>query len=179
MTLRTRETITFAFIALFIVGVVVVLILLIFWLSGHQDLLSRMLQSTAEGELFGVAFTAGGPFGMWVIAFLLLRYASRGARIGPIKLFLRFPDPQVPPPSRPADFRNARCWYSILANGQKVSEEKVTIQTDQIDRDIYVPYVYVRAPRIKNPEFEIRLEYGGEEWFSDSYSPEKGSVNLL
>jgi phosphotransferase system glucose/maltose/N-acetylglucosamine-specific IIC component len=175
---NTRETIILALIALLIAGTVVGLILVIFLLSGHQDLLSQMLQSTAKGELFGVTFTAGGPFGMWVIAFLLFRYTIKGALIRSVKLILRFPDSQVPPPSQPADFRNAECQYLIFSNGHKVNEKKVTIQTDQIDENVYMPYIYVKVPKIENPEFQISLKYEGEEWLSDSYSPKKGNVDL-
>lgn len=177
MNPRIREIVVLALIALAIVSVVVCLILLIFLISGHKDLLSYMLQSTAKGELFGVAFTAGGPFGMWVIVFLLFRYALKGVPLS-IKLFLRFPDSEIPPPARPADFRNTKCWYLIFSNGQEMTKKLVTIQTDQIDRNVYVPYIYIKVPKFENPEFQVKLEYGGEEWFSDSYSPKKGSVDL-
>lgn len=53
MNPRIREAITVALIALVVVGVIVGLILLTFLITGHQDLLSQMLQSTAEGEFFG------------------------------------------------------------------------------------------------------------------------------
>jgi len=178
MNPRTIETLTLALIPLGIVGAVVGLILLIFVVSGHQDLLSQMLQSTAKGELSGVAFTAGGPFGMWVIAFLLFRHTTRAPPPGSIKLFLRFPEPnpQVPPPSQPAHFRDADCWYSIFSNGEKVgSDTQVMIQ---IDKDVGAPYIYVKAPAIENPEFQVRLKYREHEWFSDSYSPKKGDVDL-
>lgn len=177
MNPRAAETLTLALIALLIAAVMVGLILLIFLLSGHQELLSQMLQSTAKGELFGVAFTAGGPFGMWVIATLILLLIRKRVRLRSIKLFLRFPEsnPQVLPPSRPAHFDNAACWYSIFTNGQKVvHDKKATIHTDE-DAG---PYIYVQAPGVENPEFQVRLQYRDREWVSDSYSPKKGSVNL-
>ena len=177
MNPRAAETLTLALIGLLITAVTVGLILLIFLLSGHQGLLSEMLQSTAKGEFFGVAFTAGGPFGMWVIAVLILLLIRKRVPLRSIKLFLHFaePDPQVLPPSQPAHFHNAACWYSIFSNGQEVvRDKKATIHTDQ-DAG---PYIYVQAPGIKNPEFQVRLEYRGREWVSDSYSPKKGSVNL-
>lgn len=167
-----------ALTALGIVCVIVVLILLIFLLSGSQDLLSEMLNSTAKGELFGVAFTAGGPFGMWVIIFLLfLVYTKRHAPLGSIKLLLNFQDtnPQKTPPSQPAHFHNVKCWYSVFSNGQKVVHDKK--ERVQIDRDAG-PYIYVQAPRIENPEFQVKLEYRDQKWFSDTYSPKKGWVYL-
>lgn len=182
MTPRTRETISLALISLVIVGVIVGFILLIFWVSGHQDLLSQMLQSTAKGELFGVAFTAGGPFGMWIIAFILLRYAIKGVSLGPIKLFLRFPAAQgKSPPSRLADFRKAKCWYSIR-NGSKIVERDKKVQILSViadkEKSSVAPYIYVKAPIIENPLIEVRLEYEGKEWLSDSYPVKEGDLNL-
>lgn len=182
MNPRTEETISLALIALVIVGAVVSLILLIFRLSGHQDLLSQMLQSTAKGELFGVAFTAGGPFGMWVIAFILLWYPISGASLGPIKLFLRFPGAQEKsPPSQSPDFRETTCWYSIY-NGSEIlkRDKEVQILSDTVDREkgTVAPYIYVKAPRIENPVIEVRLEYKGKEWVSDSYPVKEGEMSL-
>ncbi len=177
MNPRTAETLTLALGALLIAVVIIGLILLIFFLSGHEELLLEMLQSTAKGEFLGVAFTAGGPFGMWVIATLILLLIRKRIPLRSIKLFLNFPepDPQVPPPSQPAHFRNAKCWYSIFSNGrQVVLDKKVTIQ---VDTDAG-PYIYVQTPGIENPEFQVKLVYVGREWFSDSYSPKKGSVDL-
>ena len=178
MNPRIRETMALTFMALVVVAVVVGLILLIFNVSGNQELLDQLLQSTAEGELFGIALTAGGPFGMWVIAFLLFRSAVKGSPMGSIKLFLRFPESGVSPPTRPSEFRNSVCSYVIFSHGEKVTEEITIIQTDQISSDVYVPYIYVKAPKIDDPEFQIKLEHQGEEWLSDSYSPKKGSVDL-
>ncbi|MFX0199100.1 MAG: hypothetical protein ACFFCW_23505 [Candidatus Hodarchaeota archaeon] len=178
MKSRIEEAVTLALYALIIVAVVVGLILSIFLVSGHKDLLSQMLQSTAKGELSGVAFTAGGPFAMWIAAFILLGFTAREAPLGTIRLLFCFPDPEMPPPSKPADFRNAKCWYLVFSNGMRIGEEPVTIHTHQIDRNIYVPYVYVKARRIENPTFQIRMEYGGRDWFSDSYSPKEGGVDL-
>lgn len=166
------------FMALVVVVVVVGLILLIFNISGNQELLDRLLQSTAEGQLLGIALTAGGPFGMWVIAFLLFRNSMRATPMGSIKLFLRFPESDVSPPSRPSEFQNSVCSYVIFSNGEKVSEETTTVQTDQMASDVYVPYIYVKAPKIDNPEFQVKLKHQGEEWLSDSFSPTKGSVDL-
>jgi hypothetical protein len=171
-----------ALTALVIVCVIVVLILLIFLLSGSQDLLTEMLNSTAKGELFGVAFTAGGPFGMWFIIFFLFllytkSYTKRHAPLGSIKLLLNFQDinSQKTPPSQTDHFHNVKCWYSVFSNGQKVVNDKK--ERVQIDRDAG-PYIYVQAPRIENPEFEVRLEYRDQRWFSDTYSPKKGWVYL-
>lgn len=177
MNQRTAEILTLALLALGIVVAVVALILLIFLLTGHQALLSEFLHSTAEGELFGVAFTTGGPFGMWIIAFLLFRFAGKQFSQGAIKLYLRFPEPQVaPPPSRTSEYHNSTCWYSVLSNGQAVGKPKET--KIQIDQDIGAPYIYVKATRVENPEFQVRFKYQEQEWLSDSYSPKTGSVDL-
>jgi hypothetical protein len=175
---RIKETLNLSLLALAVVSVVVGLILLIFKISGQQDLLSQMLQSTAEGKISGVAFTAGGPFGMWIIAFLVLRYSIGSAPLGSIKLYLRFPDPQTAPPTHPADLSAAICSYSVFSDGEEITTKRANIQTDQVDQNFYAPYIYVRAPRIDNPEFQVKLEFRGDEWLSDSYSPKKGSVDL-
>lgn len=178
MSQQIRETITLAIVSLLIAAVAVGLILTVFLFSGHENLLKEMLQSTAEGKIEEVAFTAGGPFGMWVIAFLMLRFAMRKTKLYSIKLFLRFPDSLPQPPVRPTEFRNAKCWYVTLSNGQEIDRKDVTIQTDQIHKDVYVPYIYVEPSKIENPEFQVFLEYESEEWLSDSYSPKKGSIDL-
>lgn len=178
MSQHIKETITLAMVSLLIVAVAVGLILTVFLFSGHEDLLKEMFQSSAEGKIVEVAFTASGPFGMWVIAFLMLRFAMRKTKLYSIKLFLRFPDSLPQPPVRPAEFRNSKCWYVTLSNGKEIDRKDITIQTDQIHRDVYVPYIYVEPSKRENPEFLIFLEYGGEEWLSDSYSPKKGSVDL-
>jgi len=181
MNPRTGEIITITLVSLAIVSVVVGLILLIFMLSGHQDLLSQMLQNTAKGEVLSVAFTAGGPFGMWIITFILIRYTISGIPLVTMKIFLHFPKPQQAPPSKPSDFRNAKCWYSIFSDGTKViNDTEVTILADLVDRErnVYVPYIYVKDPGIENPEFQFKLEYGGQEWYSDSLSLKNRSVDL-
>lgn len=183
MNPRTVEYLILAFVPLAIVCVVVGLIMAIFMLSGHEELLTQMLQATARGELSGVAFTAGGPFAMWIAAFVLFRHATKGAPPGSVRLNLHFAqddrDLQSPPPSEPAHFHRSTCWYSVFSGDQKVDEDKkVTVHTDQVDRGHYVPYIYVEVPKIEDPLFQVRLEYGGREWISDSYSPRKGVANL-
>ena len=180
MTPRARETVLLAVISLLIAAVIVGLILVVFLVSGNQELLSQMLQNTVEGELLGIIFTAGGPFGMWVIAFVLLIYIlKRSQSLGAIRLMLRFPDSPTPPPSQPAHFNQAKCWYSVFSNGQtKFMEQEVPILTIQSSPGVYAPYIYVKAPGVEDPEFQVRLEYEQTEWFSDSYSPKKGGVDL-
>jgi hypothetical protein len=183
MNPRIKDAITLAIIALGIVAAVILIILLIFWVSGNQDLLLQMLQSTAKGELFGMAFTAVGPFGMWLIVFLFLSWRStKHIPSGSIKLWLSFPEPQeVPYPSKPVHFRKAKCWYSIYSNGKQVESDKVVpVHTYLMDKveNIYRPYIYVEAPGIENPVFQIGLKYEDHEWYSDSYSHTVGEVNL-
>ena len=78
MGLLEMKALTLPFLALGIVAGIVLLILIIFWASGNQQLLDSMLASTAEGKISSLVFTAGGPFGMWVIAMIILRYLRIG-----------------------------------------------------------------------------------------------------
>lgn len=179
MNFQIKEIGVLSLIALLITACVIGMILSIFLVSGHEEILSKMLNSTAEGKITGVAFTAGGPFSMWIISFLILRFALRKFPQEPIKLFLIFPDSEAQPPTKPQEFRSAKCWYSIYKNGDEVEKRDATIHTDQIGRDIYAPYIYVTlSSSIINPEYQIFITHNQEEWISDSYSPKKGSIEL-
>lgn len=74
---RTVEALIPAFAALGITAGIVGLILLIFITNNQEQLLQEMVRSTAEGEFLGVAFTAGGPFGMWIIATFLITVSKK------------------------------------------------------------------------------------------------------
>ena len=168
-----KEIITLALISLVIVVIIILLILLIFLFSGHKGLLEQMLQNTARGEIFGTSFTVYGPFSMWIIAYLVLKFKS--TQVESIKLYLNFPDSRVPPPESYVQFKNADCWYSIFSDGNKVKPEtKVPIQNDNVSG----PYIYVNPERFKNPEFQVKLKYLENDFYSDSYSPLKGRVDL-
>lgn len=177
MNPRIREALILALVALAVVIAVIGLILLIFQISGHQDLLVQMLESTAEGELFGIGFTAGGPFGMWIIAFLLLKYCMKGAVLGVFELVLRFPQSTSPPPTTPSDFKKTKCHYLIFSNGRKLREKSATIQSHNLFDGSYIPFLYVKVPRIEKTEVQVFLEYKGKEWISSSYSPQKGNID--
>lgn len=176
MNVRISETLALALGAALIMGIIVCLILVIFLISGQEQLLVEMLQSTVKGELVGIAFTAGGPFGMWVITILILYLIKKRVPLKSMQIFLSFePESQKPLPSCSAHFQSAKCSYSILSEGQRIgSKKEVPIQIDQYAG----PYIYVRSSEIENSEYEIKLEYGGYEWFSDSYSPKRGRVSL-
>lgn len=176
MSVRISETLALALGAALITAIIVCLILLIFLISDQEQLLVEMLRNTVKGDLFGVAFTAGGPFGMWVITILILYQIKKRVPLKSIQIFLSFEsESQKPLPSCSSHFQSARCSYSILSEGQRIGSDKVVpIQIDQYAG----PFIYVRSSEIENPEYEIKLEYRGHEWFSDSYSPKKGRVNL-
>lgn len=156
---------------------VVGLILLLYLVTGQITLVDQLLQSTAEGDLGGIAFTAGGPFAMFVISYLLLYYSSdRIGALGAIKLYLYFPELVHPvgPPSQPADFDKAICWYKVFSDDEEIKpREEANIRFQDM-----LPYIYVSAPKIENPEFQVRLEYNGHEWISDSFTPKTGRVPL-
>lgn len=170
---RNREV---ALLALGVTAGVVALILLVFYVSGNQDLLVKMLNTTAEGDISGIAFVAGGPFGMWIIAFAIMMVSKRKALMKSVKLFLQFPesDGAKPPPKR-AEYPRAKCSYATYSGQQKIGPEKPA--TIHIDRHAG-PYINVEVPNIESPTFVIQLQFNGREWSSDSYSIEQGSVDL-
>lgn len=179
MNPRIRDILTVSFASLIIVVIIVSVILGIFKVSGNQESLTQFLSSTAEGEIGGLTITVGGPFGMWVIAFILLRRVLKETPLGSIKLFINFEDLGTSPPTTPIHFQNARCFYSILSNGEEVETNKVArVQFQRVNPQIQVPYIYVSAPSIENPEFQVRIDYNQNEWFSDSYSPKTGRVEM-
>lgn len=172
-----KETRNIALLALVIITVVVILIIIIFLLSGHKAILTQFLTSTVEGNLYGMVFTTGGPFGMWIIAFLLLRFTGQKISLGSIRLYLTFPEPQENvPPTRNLEFCESKCFYSVFNNGDRVIKDKLV--EVQIDNDVNAPYIYVNASKFENPEFQVSLNYNNQEWISDSFSPKTGSVEL-
>ena len=177
MNPRIRETLILSFSALLITIVIVILILAIFRISGNQDLLLKMLNSAVEGKLYGVPFTAVGPMAMWIIVTLILLLIRKRVTVKSIQLFLNFTqtNPRKPPPAQRTDFPKATCYYSIFSGGKKIeSDKKVTILTDLNAG----PYIHVQVPNIDNPEFQIKFKYLDQLWISDSYSSQKGNVNL-
>lgn len=162
-------------LSLTIVCVIFGLILILFEVTGNIELISQLLQSTAEGEIAGLTFTTIGPFGMFVISFYMLRYTRRETPLWPIKLWLYFSDEDhpVPPPSQPIEFSEASCRYTVYSNDRIVRTVDVNIRFEQRS-----PYIYVSAPEVDNPELEVRLEYGGHEFISESFSPKVGRVTL-
>ncbi|MHA2294100.1 MAG: hypothetical protein ACXACK_18220 [Candidatus Hodarchaeales archaeon] len=178
---RTKELIVLTLISLLVAIGVVFLIILIFIISGNQNLLTQMLESTAEGQIAAIGITAGGPFGMWVIAFLVIIYARKeeDPSLGVIRLYLRFKLDDIRKgvvPSTPSHFNNAQCSYSIFSDGNQVSSNNQAIILFQR----YVgPYISVQAPGIQNPVFTVTLEYQGQTLHSkSSYEPTRGEVTL-
>ena len=172
-----RENIILPILSTIIWASIIATILIVIKVSGQENLLKEFLQTTASGTIQNIAFTAGGPFGMWIIIYLLFRFSSKSMPLGTIKLFLRFTEDEYEknPPTNHADFLKAKCFYSVYDNGNLVLNDKeVKIQTD---KDVG-PYIYVKAEKIENPEFEVKLEYNEIEWFGDSYSPKIGGVKL-
>lgn len=170
---RTREVFI---LSLVVTVVVVALILLVFYVSGNQDLLVKMLNTTAEGDLSGIAFVAGGPFAMWVVAFAILMISKRKALMKSVKLFLQFPesDEAKPPPKR-TEYPRAKCSYATYSVKRKVGSGKPAA----IHMDKHAgPYINVEVPNIESPTFVVQLKFNGWEWSSDSYSIEQGSVDL-
>jgi len=174
---RFKEALGFSIVSLMVTTVVIALIMAIFILSGNQDFLKTLLQATVEGEVKGIAFTAVGPFSMWVIAFLILWLPERHRNERAIKVFLRFPEPQVNnPPELHSQIQSSTCAYNVMNNGKIVfTRDMVEIQ---IDPDVGAPYIYLHPLGVENPEYQVKIMYQGIEWLSDSYSPFKGNIDL-
>jgi hypothetical protein len=153
--------------------------LLIFHVTGNQELISQMLQSSAKGEIGGITFTAFGPFSMWIITIVILkygffRYISRNQ-----KLVLHFPLKNPTPPNTPHDFNKVSCTYSIFHNNQKVVTDKpVTVHTEKMQHGGYIPYIYIENTTYDDALVQVSLKFGTDEWISDSYSPNKGDIDL-
>ena len=181
---RTVEALITPLVALGITAGIVLLILLIFVLSGQEQLLVQMVQSTAKGEFLGVAFTAGGPFGMWIIATLLLVLVKR--RVPPreveLGLVLRAQDPQPPYPLTRAEFHRAKCSYFVKSSGEEDKPYKDVeihcgkVEDDKASFDHF--FIYVPILEVEKPVYKFRLEYEDNEWKGDSYSPWKSRLEL-
>ncbi|MBA7600807.1 hypothetical protein ES703_07867 [subsurface metagenome] len=179
MNPRTKDTIIYSFASLVIVCVVVLLIVGIVIRTGHDDLLTQFFQNTAKGNIGGLSISVGGPFGMWVITYLVLQKYSRETPLGSIKLYLRFVNPTPALPTLPAHYLQAQCSYTIYSNGNEIESGKnANVQFQQTSPNVQMPYIYVNAPGVNDPEFQVTLEYQGNEWISDSYSPKTGRVDF-
>lgn len=176
MDSQVTRILTLASSALVFVIVLVIVFVIVFLISGMEELLIEMLHSAVKGEFLGISFTVGGPFGMWVIATFVLVRLSRTVSLRKIRVYLLFPSPDPrKPPSHPADFLKAECWYSVFSNGTEIlSNKKVTILTDKYSG----PFIFVSIPDAENPAFQVRLKYEGNEWISDGLSPRIRSVDL-
>lgn len=158
------------FLSLTVVVVVVGLILLLFQLTGNIALVTQLLQSTAEGNIVGIAFTSMGPFGMFVISFLLInRFSKQDFPLEPITLYLFFSEQDFPvsPPLERADYSQALCWYTVFSDGREVKPKEDAIIRFDDDR----PFITINPKAVKNPSFDVKIEYEGHQFMSDSFSP--------
>ena len=155
-----KETIILTIVAMGIVTFVILIILLIFWVSGNQSLLEDMLQVTVEGGIAGATFSAAGPLGMWILIFYILKWSAKKYKPpGSLKLFLcRSPETgqEQNNPLELPDPHNTKCWYTIWDGAHPELDPLVRDREARIQTKEGFSYINIEDPGVTNPFEEVK-----------------------
>lgn len=180
MNPRIRDVSIVVMWSLIVTVVLVAVFAEIFLISGKSEILFSMINTTAEGKISEITFSSGGPVAIWVISLVLvllifIKLPSKAQKTSRLNLHFQNDDPYAP--AGRDQFRMAHCTYEVSSISEENKEPKPGRSTVEVDK-ISGPYIHINSHGVEDPMYRVTLEYDNRQWFSDSFNPEIGEVEM-